>query len=97
IPLVRFERAAREGNSVFRPLTIPEPYTSLKDIFCLQEERIVNGYSNVVWNRRFLNIPRSIPVGARVTLHIVPDSSRPEIRVWYKEALVASMLLRPTA
>ncbi len=27
------ERARKEGNSLFRPLTLPKPYTSPKDVF----------------------------------------------------------------
>jgi hypothetical protein len=34
IPNIRFERVRREGNSLFRKLVIPKPYTSLQDVFC---------------------------------------------------------------
>lgn len=96
IPLLRFQRAERAGNTVFKPLVLPKPYTSTKDIFCLREERIVNGYNQVSWNKRYLKVPNYIPEGAKVQLHIVPDDSHPEIRVWYKEELVTAILLTPT-
>src|SRR5512136_3364300 len=44
VPSIRFEKAKKEGNSLFRPFALPTPYTSAKDIFCLREKRTVNGY-----------------------------------------------------
>jgi len=96
IPQVRFQRAEREGNSVFKPFELPAPYTSSKDVFCLREERKVNGYSQISWNKRYIKVPNYIPEGATVELHIIPDSSRPEVRVWYKHELVQSVSYAPT-
>ncbi|MBM3120466.1 MAG: hypothetical protein FJ006_13150, partial [Chloroflexi bacterium] len=42
VPSIRFDRARKEGNSLFRPFALPKPYTSTKDIFCLRETRMVN-------------------------------------------------------
>jgi len=42
VPSIRFERARKEGNSLFRKFTIPKPYTSPQDIFCLREKRMTN-------------------------------------------------------
>lgn len=95
IPLLRFQRARSEGNTVFRPLILPEPYTSDKDVFCLKETRVVNGYNSFVWRGQPKELPRRIPEGATVQLHIVPDDSRPELRVWYKDELVQSISLAP--
>jgi hypothetical protein len=36
IPSIRFNRARKEGNSLFRPFSMPKPYTSPKDAFCLR-------------------------------------------------------------
>ncbi len=47
VPGVRFEKAAKEGNSLFRPFVLPKPYTSAKDVFCLREKRMVNGYRRI--------------------------------------------------
>ena len=33
VPGIRFDRARKDGNSLFRPFTLPKPYTSKKDIF----------------------------------------------------------------
>jgi hypothetical protein len=37
IPRIRFARALKEGNSLFRPFVLPKPYASPKDVFCLWE------------------------------------------------------------
>ncbi|MCL4459826.1 MAG: hypothetical protein M1136_01830 [Chloroflexi bacterium] len=47
IPSIRFEKARKEGNSLFRPFVLPKPYTSPKDVFCLRERRMVNGYRRI--------------------------------------------------
>jgi hypothetical protein len=43
VPSIRFDKARKEGNSLFRPFVLPKPHTSTKDIFCLREKRVVNG------------------------------------------------------
>jgi len=96
IPLVRFKRAKREGNTVFRPFALPKPFTSAKDVFCLKEERVVNGYSSVAWRNHYWKVPRSVPEGTKVTLHIVPDNTHPELRIWHKDELVTAIMLEPT-
>ncbi|MFC1929805.1 hypothetical protein ACFLW6_02950 [Chloroflexota bacterium] len=50
VPSIRFARARKEGNSLFRPFTLPKPYTSTKDAFCLREKRMVNGYRTGYWH-----------------------------------------------
>lgn len=47
IPNIRYERAKKEGNSLFRKFVIPKPNTSAKDVFCLREKRIVNWYRRI--------------------------------------------------
>jgi len=95
IPIVRFNRAKREGNTVFRKLELPKPYYSQKDIFCLKEERVVDGYNRFLWRGQPHRLPDRIPERATVRLHIIPDDSHPELRVWYKDELVESISLAP--
>ena len=47
VPSIRFDKARKEGNSLFRPFALPKPYASTKDIFCLREKRMVNGYRRI--------------------------------------------------
>jgi hypothetical protein len=95
IPLIRFQRAEREGNTVFRKLELPTPFASTKDVFCLKETRVVNGYSQISWRNHYWKVPAHVPEGATVQLHIVPDNSQPELRIWYKDELVTSISLAP--
>lgn len=69
IPILRFERAVREGHSQLTPFTLPVPFTSPKDIFCLREERIVDGYRSVSWRKHRIEVPRSVPIGANRAAH----------------------------
>jgi hypothetical protein len=96
IPSIRFQKALNDGNTVFRPLILPSPYTSTKDVFCLREKRKVNGYNRISWNGRDIKIPNFVPEGAEVELHIIPEASRPEVRIWYKGQLVQSVSFAPT-
>lgn len=88
IPRLRYERALREGASVLLPFSIPEPYTSLKDIFCLRDTRVIDGYRKVSWRKYEFTVPKSVPVGTSVELHIIPDNTHPEIRVWHRDRVV---------
>jgi len=47
IPSLRFANAQAAGQSLFRPLALPKPYTSPKQVFCLRETRRVDGYRRI--------------------------------------------------
>ncbi|MCJ7707866.1 MAG: hypothetical protein MUO38_09645 [Anaerolineales bacterium] len=47
IPGLRFTKAVASGNSLFRVFSLPGPYTSPKDIFCLREKRTTNPYDRI--------------------------------------------------
>ena len=44
IPYLRFQRALKEKQSLFREFKIRLPFQSVKDIFCLRMDRIVDSY-----------------------------------------------------
>jgi len=94
IPDLRFQRALQEGNSLFRKFTVPKPYSSLQDIFCLRETRMVDGYRRVSLFGHRIEIP-NVPLREDVDLHLVPDETRQlmHIRVWWDEHLVHSLSL----
>lgn len=93
IPDVRFERALQEGKSLLKPFTLPDPYKSIKDIFCLTVFRKVDGYRQVSWKRYIIKVPQVVPVGAEVILHILP-TDQPEIRVWFQNNLIVVVRLQ---
>ena len=95
IPAIRFEKAKREGNSMFRPFSIPTPYLSTKDLFCLREKRMVNAYHKVsLWNKEIF-IPK-VPLRDYVEIFIIPDTQRGiiDLRFWWNNQLVHT-LTRP--
>ena len=94
IPNVRFERARAAGNSLFRKFTIPRPYTSSQDVFCLREQRMVNNYRRISLFTHVINVP-NVPLYEYVDLHLVPQVTRQlmEIRIWWNGTLVHSVAL----
>lgn len=95
IPDIRFERAIRDGASVLKKFALPHPFTSTKDIFCLREKRVVDGYRKVSWRKYLISVPGDIPVGAEIELHIIPDVEHPEVRVWFRNRVVTIAKIQP--
>ena len=75
VPSIRFDRARKEGNSLFRPFALPKPYTSTKDIFCLRETRMVNGYCKISLFNHEIPVPH-VPLREDVEVHLIPDIQR---------------------
>jgi hypothetical protein len=94
IPNIRFERARREGNSLFRQLVIPKPYASPQDVFCLREQRMVNAYRRISLFNHTIEVP-NVPLRVYVDVHMVPDDEKQlmHIRIWYDDAMVHSLSL----
>ena len=94
IPNIRFERARKEGNSLFRKFTIPKPYTSPQDLFCLRETRMVNGYRRISLFKHVIEVP-NVPLRRDVDIHMVPDDTRQlmHLRIWWNNKMVHSLSL----
>jgi hypothetical protein len=92
IPSIRFEKAREEGNSLFRPFVLPKPYTSTKDVFCLREKRMVNGYRRISLFNYEIEVP-NVPLREEVEVHLVPDIEREalEVRIWWNNRMVHSV------
>ena len=92
IPSIRFDKARKEGNSLFRPFALPKPYTSIKDVFCLREKRMVNGYRRISLFNHEIVVP-NVPLREEVEVHLVPDTERDalEIRIWWENQMVQSV------
>jgi hypothetical protein len=92
VPSIRFEKARKEGNSLFRPFALPKPYTSTKDVFCLREKRTVNGYRKISLLNHEIVVP-NVPLREEVDVHLVPDKTRNamEIRIWWETRMVHSV------
>ena len=94
IPGIRFERALKEGNSLFRKFVLPKPYTSPLDVFCLRTQRMVNGYRRISLFKHEIEVPK-VPLRVYVDVHMVPDSAKGvmHIRIWWNKKMVHSLSL----
>lgn len=94
IPNIRFERARRAGNSLFRQFVIPKPYVSSQDVFCLREQRMVNAYRRISLFNHAIEVP-NVPLRVYVDVHMVPDNASQlmHIRIWYDSTMVHSLSL----
>ena len=94
IPSLRFHKARRAGNSLFRPFSVPQPYTSPKDIFCLRETRFVDGYRRISLFNHRITVP-NVPLRAQVQIHMVPNTQKEtmHLRIWWKDRRVQSVTL----
>ncbi len=92
VPSIRFDKARKEGNSLFRPFALPKPYTSTKDVFCLRETRTVNGYRKISLSNHEIVVP-NVPLREEVNVHLVPDVERGalEVRIWWDNRMVQSV------
>jgi hypothetical protein len=93
IPSIRFDKARKEGNSLFRPFVLPKPYTSTKDVFCLREKRMVNGYRRISLFSHEIVVPH-VPLREEVEVHLIPDIERGtlEVRIWWNNQIVQSIV-----
>jgi len=94
IPSIRFARARKEGNSLFRPFALPKPYTSPKDVFCLRERRIVDAYRRISIFAHQIDVPKALP-HEELELHLVPNEDRGimDIRIWFRNQMLQSTTL----
>jgi hypothetical protein len=94
IPGLRFGKAIAAGNSLFRPFSLPLPYTSANDVFCLRDRRMVNAYHRISVFGHEIPIP-TVLLYEDVDVHMVPDSEKGtmEIRIWWNRQPVHSVAL----
>lgn len=92
IPSIRFDKAREGGRSLFRPFILPKPYRSVKDVFCLHETRMVNGYRRISVYGHEIEVPR-VELREEVDVHLVPDTvtNIMEVRIWWQEKMVHSV------
>jgi hypothetical protein len=94
IPNIRFDKALKEGNSLFRKFALPKPYTSPLDIFCLRTTRTVNGYRRISLYNHTIEVP-NVPLREDVDIHLTPDEPKHlmHIRIWWNKNMVHSLSL----
>lgn len=89
IPGVRFEEACKNNRSLFRSFSLPKPFTSAKDVFCIRHHRVADGYRKITLVGHSIQIPGIRP-REEIDLHFIPDESKNcvEIRFWAVGKLV---------
>jgi hypothetical protein len=92
VPSILFDKARKEGKSLFRPFALPKPYASAKDVFCLRETRRVNGYRKISLSNHEIIVP-NVPLREEVQIHLIPDVGRGalEVRIWWENRMVQSV------
>jgi hypothetical protein len=83
-----------EVNTLFRPFSLPKPYTSPKDIVCLRESSKVDAYRRVSLCGRQIQM-RRIPPHEELAIHVIPDTNKQvmDIRFWWNGKKVDSLFL----
>jgi hypothetical protein len=91
IPMMRLEAALNQNRTMFRPFSIPKPYESTKDIFCLRTMRTVNHYQKISLHNLNFDVPNVRP-GQEVNIRIrpEPEAGNAEIRIWHQDKLTAA-------
>jgi len=94
IPDIRFRKAQAAGNTLFRPFSLPKPYTSPKDVFCLRETRIVNSYRRISLFNHTIEVP-NVELHDEVEIHLIPNLPKQlmEIRIWAHDKMAHSVAL----
>jgi transposase len=94
IPAIRFDKAHKENRSLFRSFSLPKPYTSAKDVFCIRHHRVADGYRRVSIVGHSIQIPGIRP-REEIDVHFIPDQSKNivEIRFWAIGKLVHTINL----
>ena len=88
IPYLRFQKALKEKQSLFRAFQIKPPYQSVKDIFCLRMDRTIDPYRRISINNLQLKVNHATP-GKTVNLRIYPSTLEvSEIRFWCEGKLI---------
>lgn len=89
IPGIRLEKAMQQNSTMFRPFTIPDPWTTSKDIFCMRANRVVDGYGVISFGEIKIKI-KNAPLHEQVELRISPNevTGISDIRIWHKKRLI---------
>ncbi len=88
VPYFRFQKALKEGTSLFRRFKVIPPYQSPKDIFCLRLNRTVDSHRRISINNLVLKINHVTP-GEKVNIRIYPmNKILSEVRFWCNGHLV---------
>jgi hypothetical protein len=88
IPAIRFEKAMRAHQHLFRPFHIKSPYQNVKDIFCLRLERTADAYRKISLHTLQLKL-NGVNPGDVLNLRLYPlNAATSELRCWRRHTLL---------
>ncbi len=89
IPNIRLKNALKTGNSLFQPFSIPKPYETMEDIFCIRETRMVDAYHKVSLKGMVFRILKA-PVGETIEIRYSPTDKAKSVnlRFWLQNQLI---------
>jgi hypothetical protein len=88
IPYLRFRKAIKAKQSLFRPFALPPPLRSVKDLFCFRHQRFVDPYRKVSINRLALKVNHVRPRDLLTLRIYLLSQELSEIRFWRENQLV---------
>lgn len=97
IPDIRFNRAIKEGQTLFRPFSVPKPFQSMKDIFALRDQRRTDGYRTISLHGKKLSVPKADPY-MDIDVRLAPGKEQEtiDIRFWNKETFLGTHTIPTT-
>ena len=87
IPYLRFQRALKEKQSLFREFKIRPPFQSVKDIFCLRMDRTVDPYRQISISPLQFKVHADPRKQVNLRIHPLNDEIS-EIRFWCEGKLI---------
>jgi hypothetical protein len=93
IPIIRFEKAARNKKSLFKTFKIDDPNKTIDDIFCIRASRVVDSYRKVSLNGIELKVPNGRP-RYTVDIKMVPDEKTEtvKLRFWQDNTFLGEQM-----
>lgn len=93
IPDIRFNKAIKNEQTLFRPFAPTAPYTT-KDMFALREARTTDGYRAISLYGTKISVPKVDP-HRPIDIRMRPDrrTQTVELRFWHEKNLLGSQTL----
>lgn len=97
VPYYRLQRAFKEKVSLFRPFVVPQPFQSVKDIFCFRTTKTCDAYRKISVNNLEIKVKNAVP-REQVELRIYPlTKTISEVRFWSNHKLIDVQKLKIAA
>lgn len=94
VPDIRFNKAVKEGKTLFRPFEIPKPYQSTRDIFALREQRRTDGYRTISIYGTKVKVPNA-SCYMDIDIRMSPGAKKEtvELRFWSSDKFLGAQTL----